>query len=219
MDQRLKSRLMLAATIAMFAATVLLIARNQDLVFRDRGQFEVARDSGDPGALVFTWRSEIEAPMAARLAETFDQWKGDGRRIILDLHSPGGAIREGEAVIQEIEKMKRSHEVDTRVDARHACYSMCVPIFLLGEKRIAAANARFMFHEPSVRDMATGEKVKEPAFEKEMATRRYVERYFVNSPMDPNWRDDLTASWRGRDVWKTGRELMQEGSNVVTALE
>ncbi len=210
---------MLAATLIMFALTVVLIARNEEFVFRDEGRLVVRPDPTDSRAVVFYWRSQVEVPMARRLAEAFDEWRYDADRIVLDLHSPGGAIREGEAVIRIINEMKRTHIVDTRVRKRRACYSMCVPIFLMGEKRSAAANARFMFHEPTAYDYFTGEEVREPEFEKRYNSEKFFNRYFVNSPMNPVWRDQLKAEWRGRDVWKSGQTLMDEGSNIVTVLE
>ncbi len=210
---------MLAATLIMFALTVVLIARNEEFVFRDEGRLVVRPDPTDSRAVVFYWRSQVEVPMARRLAEAFDEWRYDADRIVLDLHSPGGAIREGEAVIRIINEMKRTHIVDTRVRKRRACYSMCVPIFLMGEKRSAAANARFMFHEPTAYDYFTGEEVRETEFEKRYNSEKFFNRYFVNSPMDPVWRDQLKAEWRGRDVWKSGQTLMDEGSNIVTVLE
>lgn len=215
----MRSRVMLATTLIMFTLTAVLIARNEEFVFRDAGRLVVRLDPADSDTVVFYWRSEVEVPMARRFAEAFDEWKFKADRIIIDLHSPGGALHEGEAVIRIIDEMKRTHIVDTRVRNRRACYSMCVPIFLMGEKRSAAANARFMFHEPTAYDYFTGEEVEEPEFEKRYISEKFFNRYFVNSEMDPVWRDGLKAEWRGRDIWKSGQTLMDEGSNIVTILE
>lgn len=210
---------MLAATLLMLAATVFLIARNEQFIFRDEGRLEVRRDESDPDTIVFYWRSQVEVPMARRYEEAYEEWKHEGDRIILDLHSPGGAIAEGEQVIRIIERMKRTHAVDTRVRRGYKCYSMCVPIFLMGEQRFAGENALFMFHEPTVRDFYTDEEVRQPAFEKARATQRFVNRYFVNSAVDPAWLETLLAEWKGRDVFKSARELVDEESGIVTALE
>jgi len=210
---------MLAATLSMFVLTALLITRNEQFIFRDEGRLVVKPHPTDADAVIFYWRSEIETPMARRFEEGFDEWRGKTSRIVIDLNSPGGALAEGAAVIREIEYMKRTHIVDTTVRNRRKCYSMCVPIFLQGEERTAAANARFMFHQPTSYDVFTGEKVDEPAFEKELTSRRFFERYFVSSPMDERWRDQLAVEWRGKDVYRTGQELVDEDSNIVTALE
>lgn len=210
---------MLAATLIMFTLTAVMITRNEDYVFRNEGRLTVKPHSSDSDTVIFYWRSEVEVPMARRFAEAFDEWSDKADRIIIDLHSPGGATREGEDVIRIIEGMKETHIVDTRVRSRRACYSMCVPIFLLGDKRSAAKNARFMFHEPTAYDHFSGEEVKEPEFEKRYASEKFFNRYFVNSPMDPVWRDGLKAEWRGQDIWKSGKALMDERSNIVTVLE
>jgi hypothetical protein len=210
---------MLLATLAMLAATAFLIARNEELIFRDKGELTVERDRNDPETLVFTWRNEVEAPMARRFEEAYREWRGEGSRILIDLHSPGGALYEGEQVIRVIDRMRETHIVDTRVGNRRACFSMCVPIFLQGEARTAASNARFMFHEPTAYDFYTGERVNEPEFERERTSRRFFDRYFVNSPMDAVWRDNLAVEWKGRDVFYTARELVEQESNIVTELE
>jgi hypothetical protein len=210
---------MLLATLAMLAATAFLIARNEELIFRDKGELTVERDRNDPETLVFTWRNEVEAPMARRFEEAYREWRGEGSRILIDLHSPGGALYEGEQVIRVIDRMRETHIVDTRVGNRRACFSMCVPIFLQGEARTAASNARFMFHEPTAYDFYTGERVNEPEFERERTSRRFFDRYFVNSPMDAVWRDTLAVEWKGRDLFYTARELVDQESNIVTELE
>lgn len=214
-----RSNVMLMATIILLAMTALMIARNEELVFRDEGRLVIELDPSDPNAVIFYWRSDVETPMAHRFAEGFTEWKDKTDRIVIDLHSPGGAIREGEAVIREIERMKRTHIVDTRVRSRRACYSMCVPIFLQGERRSAAPNARFMFHQPTAYDYFTGERVDEPEWEREMTAQRFFRRYFVDSPITPAWRDQLALEWRGKDVFRSAQELVDEQSNIVTDLE
>jgi len=209
-------RLNLVVIAIMFAGIIFLAIRAEQRVYDNKGRLGV-RQEGD--AVVFVWKSAVDVPMARRFEEAFDEWRYDGARIIIDLHSPGGALREGEEVIQVINYMKRTHRVDTRVRAGRSCLSMCVPIFLQGETRQAAPSSRWMFHEPTARDFFTGEEVNEPAFERRHATARFVERYFVNSDMDPAWREELVAEWKGKDLWKSGRELAAEGSGVVTVLK
>ena len=76
-----------------------------------------------------------------------------------------------------------------------------------------------MFHEPTTFDFYTGERVDQPEFERERTTRRFFERYFVNSPIDAAWRDKLAVEWKGKDVFYTARELVEQESNIVTTLE
>lgn len=219
MTPQQKNRLTLFATLVMFAATAFLLARNEELIFRDKGELTVTRDSSDPQTLVFVWRDKVEAPMARRFEEAWREWRNEGSRVIIDLHSPGGVIAEGADVIRVIDQMKRTHIVDTRIRNRRACYSMCVPIYLQGETRYAAANARFMFHEPTAYDVYTGEEVRQPQFERDRVSRRFFERYFVNSPIDPAWLEKLAREWKGRDVFYSARQLTDQNSNIVTVLE
>ncbi len=210
---------MLAATLVLLTLSALILNYNDQFVFRNEGRLVVEPASDDPDAVIFIWRSPVEVPMARRFEEGFDEWRHSADRIIIDLNSPGGVIAEGEAVIRLIEKMKRTHIIDTRISGRRACYSMCVPIYMQGEERYASRQSRFMFHEPSAYDYVTGERVDQPAFEKDFTTRRYFNRYFVNAEITPAWRDRLAEEWKGKDIFKTGEELVEEGSNIVTVLE
>ena len=52
-----------------------------------------------------------------------------------------------------------------------------------------------------------------------MTADKFFDRYFVNSGMNPEWREKLRASWRGRDLWFTAEELVGQGAGVVEELE
>lgn len=207
---------MFAATLAIFTVVGWLALSGDRDAFLGRSDF-VARRSGD--AVVLAWRGSVEPPMADRLAAAFEQWADETDRFVIDLDSPGGRLEEGGAVIDEIKRMKRTHAVDTRVRSFGLCLSMCVPIFLAGEARIASPSARFMFHEPTAYDVFTEEEIRRPDFERRMDTERYFRRYFASTEMNPDWGVALQAQWDGRDVWKTARELVNEGSGIVTDLK
>lgn len=210
-----RNRRTAAAALAVFAAVVWLA------VSGDRHAFDGAEEVGvrrEGDALVFAWRSEVRAPMARRLGAAFAERGPETARIVLELNSPGGDLAEGRAVIDLVERMKETHLVDTRVLSGDYCLSMCVPIFLKGERRIAGRYSHFMFHEPTAYDAVTHEEVRRPEFERRMDADRYFRRYFATSEMDPEWGARLKAEWVGRDVWKSGRELVREGSNIVTEL-
>ncbi len=215
MSPELRNRAGFALTLALFAALAFFAIRSSRSVY-ETGPGLVVYEEGD--AAVFRWEHAIEAPMAHRFREAFEAVKGNSGRIVIELAAPGGALIEGRAVIAEIERMKRSHAVDTRVPEGGLCASMCVPIFLAGEARFAGPSSRFMFHEPTSVDVFTEEEARKPAFERRMDAERFFERYFERSGMDPRWREKLREAWKGRDVWKTGAELVAEGSGVVTGL-
>jgi len=216
MTEAFKNRARIALTLALFAALSVFAWLSGRKVYEEGPSLTIAAE-GD--TVIFRWAAAVEAPMAFRFREAFEASKATTDRIVIELASPGGALTEGRSVIAAIERMKATHRVDTRVVAGGTCASMCVPIFLTGQARIASPEALFMFHEPSSVDFITDEKVKKPAFEQRMDADRFFERYFERSEMDPAWREKLREEWKGRDIWKTGAALVAEGSNVVTRLE
>ncbi len=205
--------------ILLFAVLAYFAWRSEQAAIANRPGLHVEEDGKQPGTVIFRWKGEVYPPLATRLEEAFSEWRDKVGRVVIELDSPGGLLREGREAIEVIEWMKKTHTVDTKVDAFDDCLSMCVPIFLRGETRYAASSSRFMFHEPSSYDVFTGERAETPGFERRIASRRFLENYFVNSEMDPEWRDGLVAQWAGKDIWKTGAELVDEGANVVTVLE
>lgn len=210
------NRIRYALTLALFAGLAFFAWKSGRKVYEDGPSLQIAQ-AGD--AVVLRWAHGVEAPMAERFAAAFAAWKDKTRRFVIELDSPGGALVEGRLVIAVIEAMKATHEVETYVGAGADCLSMCVPIYLAGEKRTAAADARFMFHEPSSYDLATDEKVKRPGFEQKMTSEKFFERYFTQSEMNPEWREKLRANWRGRDLWFTAADLVEQGSGVVERVE
>jgi ATP-dependent protease ClpP protease subunit len=209
-------RLRYAVTAIMFAGLALLAWKSGRKVYEEGPTLEISQQSG---AVVLAWSHPVEAPMAARFAEAIAEWKGKTDRLVIMLNSPGGALAEGRLVIDEIEKVKRTHKVETYVGERAFCLSMCVPIYLAGDERKAAAGATFMFHEPSSYDLVTDERVEKPGFEQRMTSERFFDRYFVRSGMNEEWREKLRENWRGRDLWFTAAELAEQGSGVVEKVE
>lgn len=205
------NRLVLAgmAALAVIMGWQLYQKRNAD-----NGQLSINM-SGD--TLVLSWRGQIEIPMSSSMRRAFQQHKDQTTKVVLILNSQGGALREGSEVIDLLEQAKRTSQLTTIVPPQGICMSMCVPIFLHGQSRIAAADSRFMFHEPK-RFYDDGTEARGFSFEREALSRRFFEKYFVNSPIDPAWLKALEQQWVGKDVFKTGRELVDERTNVVTGL-
>lgn len=210
-----QNRLKFAATFALFAALAFLAWKSGRKVYEEGPELQIVEEGG---AVTLRWSHGVDAPMAERFATAFDQWKDRTDHFVIDLNSPGGALVEGRLVIAEIEKMKATHRIDTHVSAGAHCLSMCVPIYLTGERRSASEGALFMFHEPTTYDLVTDEKVNRPGFEQKMTSEKFFERYFVNSEMNPQWREKLRAEWKGRDLWFTAMELVEQGAGVVEEL-
>ncbi len=213
----MNARLTPLLILALFAAAFVLMQWNERRFLADEGRL-VIREDPARDAVVLLWSGGVDAPMARRFEEAYAEYSERASTFVVVLNSPGGAIAEGKRVVRLLDRIKRTHNVETRVGPGHNCLSMCVPIFLKGDVRVAAPDARFMFHEPSSYDSFTGERANEPAFERRFVADRFFDRYFENSPMTPAWRAELERAWVGRDVWKSGEDLWRENSGVLTAL-
>jgi|GEM_PF-2263067 len=203
------------ALVVLFGLLVIVALQTENKFKQSAEQF-TSRHEGE--AVVLAWRDEVKYPMSLRLQETYNAKRSETQRFIIELNTPGGSVGEGRQVIDVINAMKHTHTVETRVLANRICASMCVPLYLQGHERTAAPSARFMFHEPTAVDAVTGEEVKTPAFEKRMETKRFVDRYFRESEMNPEWLAKLEAEWEGKDIWKSARQLVAEDSGIVLAL-
>lgn len=201
--------------LGMVVVAVVMGWRLYEQKHADTGQLAVSQ-SGE--VVVLAWTGQVELPMHTLLVRAFDEWRNKSRHFLLQLNSPGGSVREGGDVVELLQRIKLTHRLDTYVASRDICMSMCVPIFLQGSKRIAAPDARFMFHEPK-RFYDDGSEAKGFSFEREALTRRFFTRYFVNSPMATDWRVQLERDWIGKDIFKSGKQLVDENSGIVTELE
>lgn len=203
--------------LALFAIAFVVMQANERKFTADEGRLSIREDPARD-AVVFSWSSAVAAPMTRRFQEAYDRHGDSASTIIIELNSPGGAVAEGKRLVQLLDQMAKTHDIETRVGAGDFCLSMCVPIFLKGEARIAAADSYFMFHEPASYNSFSGERAKEPGFERRFFSDRFFDRYFENSPMAPAWRAQLERDWVGQDVWKSGEDLWREESGVLTAL-
>lgn len=203
------------ALIALTLIAVVLYWQNYQKTFGDKGRLNLSNE-GD--AVVLGWQTPIEVPMAKRFQEAYANWGDKTDTFIINLNSPGGALLEGRFVIELIERMKKTHLVETRVESGAQCLSMCVPIYLQGEVRTAAADSLWMFHEPSAYNYITGEKAGESDTQKREAGDRFFEKYFANSDMKPEWQERLRLAWKGRDVWFTGAQLVETDSGIIQTI-
>ncbi len=206
---------MAAITLALLIALGVVARISGKRIYETGPTLETGREGE---TVILTWRGPVEAPMAARFGEALADSR-DAPRILVRLDSQGGSLSEGRLVIREIEKAKAHMIVDTYVASGDICLSMCVPIYLAGSQRSAGARARFMFHEPKAFDTITGEPSQQPRFEQSLASDWFFEAYFGASPMNPEWREALRAKWKGRELWYTARQLVEEDSGIVEAIE
>ena len=215
MPSRTANRLMWAAVLLLIAGLALQTRDNLDLYFMGVGKLEV-RVAPEVETVFLFWRGKIEAPMESRVAEAFERHKGAARKYILSLSSPGGSLDHGARVVRLLRKIGETHGIETVVEARRHCASMCVPVYLQGQRRTAAENAKFMFHEVSFRESFSSDELDVPEAAKGTATDQLFAKYFAPAGVPTDWirkvRSDMTG---GNDIWKTGRELIDENAGIV----
>jgi ATP-dependent protease ClpP protease subunit len=216
MSHRQTFRLLWLGFAAAFAVLAWQFREHLDTLWSTRGELTIEER---PREVVLRWRGLIEAPLAAKLDEAWRMHAGSTRRFVIALHSPGGTLEHGREVIGLIRQMQRTHLVDTVVEDKRACGSMCVPVYLAGMHRTAAPQARFMFHEVSFRDSLSGKVESVPKEAIGRATDQFFERYLKPAGLNERWLADLREAVRGRNVWRTAEELIEQRAGVVHDLE
>jgi hypothetical protein len=216
MRDRRTSRLVWLAFAAVIGVLAWQFSDHLETIFGTRGELTVEEQ---PNRVVLRWRGIIDAPLAARIEESYRRHAEGTRRFLISLHSPGGSLEHGRDVIRLIRRMQRSHTVDTVVEGRRACASMCVAVYLAGTHRTASASARFMFHEVSFRDSLSDKVEKVPKEAIAHATDLFFERYLKPAGLNQRWLAQMREAIRGRDVWRTAEQLVEERSGIVHDLQ
>jgi ATP-dependent protease ClpP protease subunit len=216
MSHRQVSRLLWIGFAVAFVILAWQFRDHLDTLFSARGELTVEEQRG---RVLLRWRGLIEAPLASKLEEAFHAHADGTRHFVIALHSPGGTLEHGHEVIGLIRRMRRTHTVDTLVEDRRSCGSMCVPVYLAGERRTAAPQACFMFHEVSFRDSLSGKVESVPREAIGRATDQFFERYLEPAGLDRRWLADLREAVRGKNVWRTAAELVAQRAGVVHELE
>lgn len=201
-----------AIAIAFFA---LRAQETIDALWMGVGKLDV-RLAREEDALYLRWRGKIDAPMEAKIEEAIAANGSKARKVVLSLSSPGGSIDHGARVIRLLKRIGETHALETVVEKGRQCASMCVPIYLQGETRVAAADARFMFHEVSFSKEFSDDRIAVPEAATNRETDKLFGRYFESRGVPEAWIRDVRAAMAGgNDVWKTARELVEEKSGIV----
>jgi hypothetical protein len=209
------NRIIWAAMFVLLAVLGLKTRDNLENFFEGVGKLDV-RDVTASGTLVMRWRGKIDAPMETRIAEVFEQNRDKVRTFVLTLSSGGGSLSHGARVVQLLRKIGETHKFETVVESGGRCASMCVPVYLQGQRRTAEAGARFMFHEVSFREYLASENLDVPQSATSSETDKLFSDYFKPAGVPDSWiqkvRTDMTG---GHDIWKTASELVEENAGVV----
>ena len=170
------------------------------------GRARISR-SGD---LVIRWKGPIAKGMANFIAQSFRRYGDSARHVYLSLDSSGGSVAEGESVIQTLRSIRRTHSLATIVNRGKRCLSMCVPIFLQGERRIGTRASLWLFHEVTRRARDGKRHLNRET------TIRLMQRYFVGAGLSIKWLKSLSEIMRQRDIWQTGDDLAKSKAGFFT---
>ena len=180
----------------------------------------------EPSRVVLAWSGPISEPMRDHIVTAIDKYKADKRHLVLVLNSPGGSIAHGREVMEAIRNASHVRPIDTLVEKGGVCASMCVPIYLIGKTRTADPGAHFMFHEASLK-LPEGKEINKIDRETIAPIRKSMEslatddlflRDIGTQRVDARWLTNMRTKITQREIWLTGRQLVEEGSGVVDAL-
>lgn len=204
--------------LVMLGVLGLLVLNFDVSVYLGKGKLTVQRDPGNDRVVILRWLGEVRHPMNDKLAEAYRENRSGTERFVLVLSSPGGSVSHGGAVIRTLREMRRSHQLETVIEGNGTCASMCVPVYLQGEERRAAARSRWMFHEVSVHDIVTDEKQSISPAERTARTDKLFDDYFRPAGVDARWIAEIRTLMRKGDVWRSGEQLVRTKSGIILDL-
>ncbi|WP_207478487.1 ATP-dependent Clp protease proteolytic subunit [Arenibaculum pallidiluteum] len=166
--------------------------------------------TAEGAATVIRIRGVITHEVSNAFARALDGTEGG--KVVLDLDSPGGFTAAGYPMIDAVlAKRAAGTQVTTLVRGGAACESMCVGLFMAGERREAEPGARFMVHAP--RSDRTG-------YVSIRASREMADRLKALGA-SPEWIALVhrEGAFSGAvDHVESAEELARRGANVVTHL-
>jgi ATP-dependent protease ClpP protease subunit len=145
----------------------------------------------------------------------FDKYRHDAETVILFLNSAGGLIGAGEQIIKVLREIRLTHTLKTIVMPSWHCASMCVPIYLQGEYRLAGGASLWGFHDAAWMLNQDGSK----AVLSEKETLRLYQKYYLKAGVQADWIIEvLNKTAGGRTYYQSGLALVQARSGIITGL-
>ncbi len=186
-----------------------------DKLARMGGTLTVITDGQPLDTVKLRWEGPIQPPMKERIYEEWQKWRGEKRKIILSLNSNGGLVSYGGKVITLLRKIRKSNKLVTDVGYGDKCLSMCVPIYLQGETRMASRRSVWMFHEVRAREAVSDKVVSSDRDDIERWTQQIIDRYFIPAKLDKGWLRDMEIRIKSGDYWTSGAKLTREKSGII----
>jgi hypothetical protein len=160
------------------------------------------------GSLNMEWSGPILPGMADYLRAALDRYGTASHRVVLFLDSAGGQVDEGDRVIHVLNEIKPTHRLVTAVLNGKLCASMCIPIFLQGDDRLAARTSSWIFHEAAKRGANGKERLEE--------TLRLLRTYYVPAGVSTHWINSVVPIIKRADLWQSGGDLIEAKTGIVT---
>jgi len=199
----------LAAAAAIAVLTLLLASANAAPSEEQAAAGASVEFNKEDGTLYIDWSGPIVAGMANDLRAAFDKYGAISQRVVLFLDSLGGQVEEGDRVIEVLNEIKLQHQLITVVPHGKLCASMCIPIFLQGEDRLAARASLWIFHEVAQRQANGGQRT-------DMAeTWRLFRKYYAPAGVSRHWLKSIAPMIKEADLWQTGGDLISAKSGII----
>jgi ATP-dependent protease ClpP protease subunit len=190
----------------------LLIAGQTRLAYAgpNTGQLRVKLFTSAKNTLVMSWHGEVNQSMTDQISEAIERYQSQAERFKLQLNSGGGVVREGERLIQVLQRLRQTHELVTEVDRGGTCGSMCVFIYVQGNQRIGALSSTWLFHEVSNKNHDRQVSLDRPQWE------RLIDKYFRPAGVSEEWIAEMKQHTYDTDYWQTGADLVAAHSGIIT---
>jgi hypothetical protein len=163
--------------------------------------------------LHLSWQGEIADPIAECLQVEFDKAREGVGRVVLYLDSQGGYLPAMERAIATLQKIRKTHLLDTVVAHGRKCWSACVPVFLTGKRRSAALASTWLFHEVGVTAQEGGSRFK--TVDRARSDRLFRD-YYLAAGVSEAWLERLYIVIPHSNYWQTGQNLWDDKSGIIT---
>jgi Clp protease len=197
-----------AAAVAVAVLTLLLAPANA-APSEDQPAGASLEFNKEDGTLYIDWSGPIMAGMADDLRAALGKYGTVSQRVVLFLDSAGGQVEEGDRVIEILNEIKLRHQLITVVPHGKLCASMCIPIFLQGEDRLAARASLWIFHE-AAQQQANGQQRTDMA-----ETWRLFRKYYAPAGVSMHWLKSIAPMIKEADLWQTGGDLISAKSGII----
>jgi hypothetical protein len=161
------------------------------------------------GTLYIGWSGPVAPGMADYLRNAFGKYTTASHRVVLLLNSIGGQVEEGERAIHVLEEIKQTHRLTTAVMHGKMCASMCVPIYLQGNDRLAARASLWLFHEVARREADGTERTDKEG------TLRLFRRYYAPAGVSAEWLKSIMPLIKQANLWRTGGDLISGKTGII----